>query len=162
MKHFTLFLALSLLFSLVAGCGNNPFGTVKVSGTVTLDGKPIDGVTVMFLPTAEWAMQSSGQTVADGSFVLSTSGAEFGGGAQPGEYNVTFTKAEAEQDASAAPAPSLDDVIDGKVPQSGLYQPPKMIFIVPSKYGNPATSGIAPVKVEKGGKNHFEFRLSTQ
>jgi hypothetical protein len=41
-------------------------------------------------------------------------------------------------------------------------RPPKTTYLVPEKYESPATSGIVPVKIEKGKKNTFNFELSTK
>jgi hypothetical protein len=46
--------------------------TVPVSGTVTLDGVPIDGVGVVFRPTTPNGLLASGETNTAGSFQLRT------------------------------------------------------------------------------------------
>jgi hypothetical protein len=74
-----------LLLALVsAGCGKP--GPVKVRGTVTLDGNPLPGATVTFVPR-HGGRPASAVTLADGTFKLTTFNT--GDGALPGEYKVT-------------------------------------------------------------------------
>ncbi len=47
-----------LLALCVAGCRKDPFGATRVTGTVTLDGTPVEGVNVAFLPTGGAGMYS--------------------------------------------------------------------------------------------------------
>ena len=56
------------LFTLV-GCGG-PKGpaVTAVSGTVMLDGEPLDGASVVFHPTSSSGLAGSGKTSADGTF----------------------------------------------------------------------------------------------
>jgi hypothetical protein len=62
---------------------------VKVQGAVTLDGKPLAGAMVTFLPSGEkgGGRPAGGRTDADGSFRLTTFKAD--DGALPGHYRVT-------------------------------------------------------------------------
>jgi hypothetical protein len=69
---------------LAAGCG----GPVTVKGTVTLDGQPLEGATVMFIPVNEW-VGANAVTDADGRFTLIGTKAD---GLMPGEYKVTVSK----------------------------------------------------------------------
>ena len=57
---------------------------IPVTGTVTLDGKPVDDVAVLFAPAAK-GPAASGTTDAGGKFQLMTVNDP---GAVPGEYNV--------------------------------------------------------------------------
>ncbi|MDR0336217.1 MAG: hypothetical protein LBI18_03905 [Planctomycetaceae bacterium] len=142
-----------IVFVLLAGCrNNNPYGTIPVSGTIKLDGQPIGGVHVTFLPVSAGKMEAFGMTIQDGSFVLSTGGAKFGNGAQPGEYHVIFSKTDIEDKYK----------IDKKDDVSALPFLAPIIHLIPEKYNNLSTSGIAPVKVEKNKKNIFGFDLSTK
>lgn len=130
-----------LCLLVLSGCSEkNPFDTVKVKGNVLVDGAPLKEISVIFSPVAG-DQSASGLTDATGAFVLTVAGAPYGTGAMAGEYNVLFSK--------------LEMVSQGE----GQVSKPK--HIVPEKYGNAKTSGIASVKVEKGGKNEFNFELST-
>jgi hypothetical protein len=152
MKHFYLLLILFL----AAGCGGNPLGTVKVSGTVSVDDQPMEGVMVTFSSLSGDGVTAVGTTGSDGSFTLTTTGADFGSGAIPGQYAPIFSKT-VYNNPNAGAAPS-DDYLNNP----GVSPPPVAVDLIPSKYANPATSGIEPVTVEKSGKNHFEFKLSSK
>ena len=77
---------LLFLFTVV-GCGGpkGPAVTV-VSGTVMLDGEPLDGASVVFHPTSSSGLAGAGKTSADGTFGLTTFRATPGAGVVPGEY----------------------------------------------------------------------------
>ncbi|MDR2115160.1 MAG: hypothetical protein LBP87_02140 [Planctomycetaceae bacterium] len=147
---------------ILPGCrNNNPYGTIPVSGTVKLDGKPIEGVKITFLPITAGKMDAFGMTTQNGSFVLSTGGAKFGGGAQPGEYNVIFSKTDIEDKYKIDTGLSPEEYNKKYSVSAPPFIAPK-IHLIPEKYNNPLTSGIAPVKIEKGKKNVFDFDLSTK
>ncbi|MDR0869453.1 MAG: carboxypeptidase-like regulatory domain-containing protein [Planctomycetaceae bacterium] len=149
MKHIIILL---LLCFAAIGCNNpNPFGTIKVSGTVLLDGNPVQGISVNFNPVGG-DISAGGLTDDTGKYTLTTGGATVGGGAIPGEYNVTFSKVEIE-------GAELD--MDEYLKKFGDRQP-KITYVVPQKYEDVKTSGIASVKVEKGEKNIFNFELTTK
>ncbi|MDR2170127.1 MAG: carboxypeptidase-like regulatory domain-containing protein [Planctomycetaceae bacterium] len=142
---------------LLSGCQKNPFGTIPVTGTVKVDGKPAEGVNVTLIPISTSNLGAYGLTIADGSFVTTTAGAKFGCGAQPGEYNVTFSKTDVEEKYKSNTFRDPND----KTPLKDYVVPP-LIYIIPERYGDIKTSGITPIKVEKGKKNHFNFDLSTK
>lgn len=79
---------------LLAGCGGgDQFDTAPVSGTVTLNGEPVTGGTVMLRPIAEGETQIAGKGASapvqeDGSFVLTTY--EQGDGAVVGKHHVSY------------------------------------------------------------------------
>ncbi|MDR1270847.1 MAG: hypothetical protein LBK82_15135 [Planctomycetaceae bacterium] len=83
---------LTLFFVLLlCGCGTK-LPIVPVSGTVTLDGKPLEGFQVFFQPvhekTSETMLTSSGLTDARGKFLLKTVEENPRNGASVGEYRV--------------------------------------------------------------------------
>jgi len=79
-------LAVAVLFASLVGCGG---GLSKVEGVVTLDGTPVEGATVSFIPTSGKANLVVGQTDASGKFSLKTGDKS---GAPPGDYKVTVLK----------------------------------------------------------------------
>jgi hypothetical protein len=83
---FTLFFVLFL-----CGC-NAKLPIVSVSGTVTLDGKPLEGFQVFFQPihgkTSETMLTSSGLTDVQGKFLLKTVEENPRNGVSVGEYRV--------------------------------------------------------------------------
>lgn len=91
--------------------------TAKVIGTVTLDGKPLKGAAVVFVPKEGRA--AAGITDELGRYSMTTF--EEHDGAVPGEYRVTIT--------TQTP------------PASG--KPGDQQIRTPAKYGNPETSGVS-------------------
>jgi outer membrane usher protein FimD/PapC len=91
--------ALLVLFTFVAilmnlGCGTSNLS--KVEGIVTLDGKPLSGATVSFIPVKKEGKPAFGQTDKDGSFRLTTF--RTNDGAQPGEYQVVVVVEKANEE----------------------------------------------------------------
>ena len=85
-------LAMVVVLAFSAGCRRSGVDqTVKVTGVVTLDGKPCGEVLVMFYPTK--GRPASGTTDSEGRFSLSTFAR--GDGAIPGQHTVAITEAAA-------------------------------------------------------------------
>ena len=83
---------LMLLALAAVGCGGK-YSPVAVEGTVTLDGQPLDGAMVSFLPQEGAGRAATGMTDADGTFQLTTF--QEGDGALPGTYRVIVTRTDA-------------------------------------------------------------------
>ena len=71
-----MWLALGFAICLLSGCQSQPYGVAPVSGTVTLDGKPLPKASVTFVPMATKENQNPGPTAqgmtdAQGRFQLS-------------------------------------------------------------------------------------------
>jgi hypothetical protein len=81
--------ALLALSVSILGCSNRP-GVVPVEGIVLLDGNPLEGATVTFLPQGDHGRPASGRTDSTGAFHLTTF--DKGDGAMPGEYRVVVKK----------------------------------------------------------------------
>jgi hypothetical protein len=144
---------LVVVFVVLFGCGQtNPYDTVYVEGVVKLDGVLVSEVNVNFEPINGEGNTAGGLTDSLGKFKLTTGGAPFGSGAIAAEYNVTFSKTEVE-------GANLNEEEYKK--QIGSRQP-NVTHLIPEKYNNPSTSGINPVKVEKGKPNKFNFDLTTK
>jgi len=77
---FALFCFAAVLFAGLSGCGNT-IPTASVSGTITINGKPVQGVEVQFVPEAK-IRPSIGMTDANGrykaEFLSSQSGVALG------------------------------------------------------------------------------------
>lgn len=102
-----------------AGCSN----LVPVQGEVTLDGQPLAGAQVMFVPTT--GRPATGKTDAHGKFRLTTNHANDGVAA--GEYTVTVTANKVEYQAKPGS-------------EEGFVE--KLIWLAPEKYSRPAESGL--------------------
>ena len=132
--------ATGLLAVLIAGCGGG-LDLIPVSGTVTLDGQPVDGAAVVFVPVAG-GPAASGSTDAGGKFRLTTVNQP---GAVPGEYNVTVTK----QTMHGITA-------DGMPGPGGI----RIEWHVPQRYSRAKTSGLTATV--GGNKREVSFALTSK
>jgi len=114
----------------------------KVTGTVTLDGKPLSGATIVFAP--QQGRPACGVTDARGRSALSTFDKD--DGALPGVYRVTITAGDSQDSAK---------------PNQG--QPHRAVAdkpAIPARYSVPAmtelTTDVRP------GTNVWDFELSSR
>lgn len=170
-----------LLLAVAGGCSKGvSLKTVPVSGKVTLDGQPVSGATVTFLPEVPAAgaalAPSSGLTGADGSYKLITmgSGREAFDGIPPGNYKIIVTK-----QSSAAATPDMTTMMTndpakisamtneerdrmrggGSMPNGQQPAAPKSE--IPNQYATPSTSGFAAT-VAASGAQTFDFPLTSK
>jgi hypothetical protein len=136
----------------LAGCGGSGGPALyAVKGTVTYNGKPLEGANVNFVPTASGGQQAVGTTDAKGQYILSTLGRP---GAVLGEHMVTVTKFS----AGSGPAnPKPEDMM--KMQRKGAVVTGSRSEI-PSKYGMTTTSGFKFVVGKDTSKNVFDLPLT--
>lgn len=118
---FPLALLVALLGTVV-GCGQGGPSLVQVTGSVSVDGKPANGATVIFHPTdKEMKLIPAATTDENGKFKLATSARE---GVPVGSYDVTVTW----PDPSVQPTPAQKlqglgepgpDLLNGKYQKKG-------------------------------------------
>ena len=159
-SNVALFFVISGLVVL-QGCGGNSLGTVPVSGTVTLDGNSISGVTVSFAPTGTEGREAYGTTDAGGQFVLTVPGAPVGSGTIPGDYRVMLSKMSNPLEGINTEGMESDE-IDAEMRRHFPRGLPSPEHLLPAKYADRTTTDIAPVTVERRGKNNFTFELKSQ
>lgn len=94
------FLSLALIAAAFLGCGSRGPKTARVSGTVTMAGKPLANVGVTFLPTKK-GPAAFGTTNDNGEFTLTTT--RRGDGAVIGKHKVTVGIAQEGQKGPAIP-----------------------------------------------------------
>ncbi|WP_146117760.1 MULTISPECIES: carboxypeptidase-like regulatory domain-containing protein [Pirellulaceae] len=141
MNKYSWFLSCFIcLTSLVAiGCSKGDMPEIgHVSGTVTLDGKPMEGVQVMFEPV-DGARSSTAMTDAEGKYVLQYNGNTEG--TKTGENLVRLISARGA---------TRDD--NGRVTDPGKKE------AFPPEYNSSSTQ---VVNVE-GGENVFDFNVTTK
>jgi hypothetical protein len=123
-----------------AGCSgepNVPIGTL--SGTVTLDGKPVPEATINFIKPSGFAASTE---IKDGAYEIADS--QYGGGLPAGDYLV-----------SIAPVVTMEaDPLAKSKTKSPLEAK------IPVKYRDPGTSGLTAEVSEEATKANF--RLSSQ
>jgi len=101
------------LMCFVVGCGGAPpvETLVPVGGTLMVNGKPLDGVTVTFIPEiAKNNRGGSGTTGADGSFTVTDLTQNLPGLAV-GKYTVAYSRMRLP-DGSAPPEPKEGETIN--------------------------------------------------
>ncbi len=139
MRHERLTAAVFAAIAVTAcflGCGDGRPALVPVTGTVTFDGKPIQGAEVMFM--VKGGRPSRGETDAEGRFALSTF--EEGDGCAPGAAQVVVQKQSFHYNQQG----------------EGITT-----FIIPQRYGIPGRSGL-DVEVIAGGENDFSLELRSR
>lgn len=127
-----------MLLAGASGCGG---GLVPVTGVVTLDGQPVEGAMVLFVPEDNRGRPAQGVTAGDGSFTLST-GME--PGAAAGDYKVLVTKTSGTLPPGADPA-----------------SPGYLKSLLPKVYGEAQTTPFHE-KVPTAGRVVLELRSAPQ
>lgn len=162
----------------LAGCGKQ--GSIKtypIKGTVTYNGKALDGASVVYVPRNPDAPRTSGTTDAEGKFTLSTfvGASEILPGAPADEYKVLVTKMKTSEEAAPVLSPDfqklpeaekqkrMQEAMSGMRPPVGgpteKMEPKGPTSLVPEKYGNVKTTPISDV-VTSGTNEPREFKLT--
>jgi len=151
------------------GC-HSGLRTEYVEGIVTLDGDPVEGALVTFIPASgETARAAAGTTDARGRYTLTTvEGGKPGRGTTEGDYKVTVAKrapdTTQEKREAAEPAlpqdrpPTIEEMAAADRARRSAGLPPPFLYLTPKQYNNPETSGLTATVVR--GKNKFDFALS--
>ncbi|TWT93429.1 hypothetical protein Pla108_39230 [Botrimarina colliarenosi] len=132
---------LAALILLMAGCGGGP-PMGKVSGTVSLDGKPMSFGTVM-MQHVEGGQPSRGEIQPDGTFVMSTFHPE--DGARVGENRIRVT-AYSTQDPRTNPGGASSGALG--------------VLVIPEAYGSFGASGLK-ADVEPGDNPPLNLELTS-
>jgi hypothetical protein len=135
----------------MSGCGKGR--TVKVSGIVKLDGQPVEGAMVQFIPVdPEKGRVASGRTGSDGKFRLTTTNPN--DGAIPGEYKVLVTfeeQKDAPEGVGGGPgggmrpdqmAKQFQGITEQQKKEGGGGQPKKKATKIPAAYGDVKTTTL--------------------
>lgn len=150
MRHFVCFFLLAGS-SVGIGCIRQPGveGVVPVSGTVTYQGRPVEGATVVFAPQGP-SRAACGRTDSSGRFHLTTLVPR--DGALPGEYQVSVSKTQVE-------TPMTEEESQAYFEKHGTSPIIKTKEFLPEKYKTTATSGLT-AEVAKGNAHDFAFVLA--
>lgn len=128
---------LAIALMAAAGCSDSDFSTV--SGHVSLDGKPLDGGAITFIPATSGPL-AYGNVAPDGSYSLQSSGGVEG--LRPGSYTATVSY------RSGRPSPGMT-----------LAQI-QALERVPVSYTTPETSNLHEEVVV--GENVINLQLTTK
>jgi hypothetical protein len=150
-------------FALV-GCGSSDLpNTVPVTGTVTMDGTPVDGATVNFL-SEQGSIVSGGTTDASGKFSLTTTvGSQSVPGAVVGSHGVAVVKTESSGQEMADPndLEATKAMMEKMTTNPAVTSEFKAKYVIPQKYNNPAQSQIK-AQVTEAGPNDIKIELSSR
>lgn len=153
---------LMLALVALAGCGGSSAfpKTYPVTGTVKLNGKPVDGAMVVF-QLESGKENALGTTDKNGEFSLSMF--RPGDGAIPGKYKVSIKKEDAVAAPTNAPPPgtigAAELAADYAPPAEVKTGPTKKKSEIPPKYTNDQTSGLIATVTESAANNKFDFDL---
>ncbi len=135
----------------VLGCGEKGPRLAPVSGTVTLDGKPLAKVIVTFVPV-EGGVSSSGVTDESGSYSLACS---LGPGAVVGKHRV-YVQSQAPSASAEVKIPDEDDPGYQPDPYASL-RAPQFVEKIPARYNKDSqlTQDVQP------GTNRIDLELQS-
>ena len=143
----------AVLLSVIGGCGDDDTvipHTAPVSGTITINGEPLEGAQVAFTSKLDnkSVKAARGLTDANGGYTLTTylNPQNEVSGATPGEFRVTVKKTERPSAATVA------EQFTGGNPAIVIKN------VVPDKYAN-AKSSPFTATVTQDGENKFDFNL---
>lgn len=158
---------LVLTVGLIGGCSRGPSRpkTYSVSGTVTFNGQPVEGASVIFVPksmvqggagqNAQGPQVATAETDAQGRYQLTTFAK--GDGAIPGEYLVKVFKYPKPETPAGTGGQGEEEY---RPPEEAETQPaaatPKNLL--PDKYANERTSGLSFTVEAKA--NTFDITLT--
>lgn len=139
MRHY-LVLGIFCLVGCSSGSGLEPEDTVAVSGTATFGGEPLPGYQITFTPK-DGRRSAGGLTDANGKFTLGTNAA--GDGCPPGICTVTVIWGGPPQEE-----PGSEVLIEDP------RKLPKQPVDLPTKFADPAKSGIEVTVPDDGLENY--------
>jgi len=143
---------MSAFFAL--GCGSAPPETlVPVTGTLLVNGMPLDGVVITFIPEiAKNSRGGSGTTSVTGAFTVIDLTQNLPGLA-PGKYTVAYSRMRLP-DGSAAPEPEAGQPVDpGTI----------LVETLPEHLQNPdPRASFNLVEISKDGITDLELKISTE
>lgn len=151
-----------LIVSVLSGCGakDDGPGYAPVSGTVTLDGSPVEGAVVTFVPesgSGNTGQISMGITDSAGQFSLATGTGKVG--AAIGNHSIAV-----ELTVKPTPPAPTDDGLAPALPNELASAPAKeaeqkTLFVVPERYNSPQSSGLKAT-VEASGLSDHKIELT--
>jgi hypothetical protein len=147
-RYAVRYLVVAILGLFVTGCGGVDYGpTGKITGRLTMDGKPLAAGTAVSFMQMEKGFLAFGLTDADGKFQVDS----FNNGDMPaGVYKVMIAPP-----AAAAPAPK--DVSAEEAFENPELLEPTVKAEFPKKYRETATSGLE--YDIQAGKNDIKIDL---
>ena len=147
---------------ILVGCANPDARFVRVEGTVTLNGEPVEGAVITFLSTVADGDSAAGNTDANGRFTMtSSSAAGAGTGVLPGEYTVVISKRDVPPDPDGAAYERGDidyNELQRRRAARGMASAPS-VELIPMRYTRPSTTDLR-ASVQPGRNAPFNFDLT--
>lgn len=146
-------LAVLSLVAVVLGCRGQSFGpTGRVSGKLTMDGKPLPAGHAVSFMQMEKGFLAYGTTDAEGNFQVNS----WNNGEMPvGSYDVMIAPP-----AGTDPAEDPNLSAEERFEKSATGAAPRQKILLPMKYRQTTTSGL---KYDiKDGDNHFDIDLKSK
>ena len=145
----------------MVGCTSAPSNpkTFPVDAMVSLDDKPVEGATIVFVPISkDDGEAASGVSDATGKFSLTTYAA--GDGVRPGSYRIRVTKFDKElvDESKRVRNMTPEEEMKAYDPDAKPPAPPKNLL--PKKYENEMTSGFS--HQVKDSPTKLELKLSSK
>jgi hypothetical protein len=128
-------------FAVCIGCGPRS-DRLPISGTVTLDGAPLDTGSIRFTSIGTDNVSATGAMIQNGQFNIAAAK-----GLSPGSYHVQISAPD-----NSAPAVT----VRGPHGEPGIPTQPERI---PPEYNVESTKSI---EVTADGDNHFEFMIDSR
>lgn len=156
-KTFALAIAVLAMSVLLTGCAPSTVDrpdTTGVTGTVTLDGEPVEGAVVTFVPTGD-GQSAVGKTDGSGQYRLTTFGG--GDGAITGEYQVKIAKYAAPEAVEASGTAEGEGA--GVEYEEDPNDTGEQESLLPEKYASESTSGLTATVSENA--TTFDFQLES-
>jgi hypothetical protein len=141
MPNLRSWIVLAFLLLPFCGCSQESDGLHAVSGTVNVDGAPVQTGSIRFEPT-EGQASFSGSMIINGKYTVPRDT-----GLLPGKYRVAIT----------APLPGTVDKSSSQALPGEA--PPLAKDLIPPEWNSASTQFI---EVKKGGSNVFPFEIATK
>jgi len=146
----------SVVILFVSGCGGREYPpTYETTGLITLDGKPIEGVTVSFLPQ-DGQQPANGKTDTNGQYRLTSFSRN--DGAMAGTFAIVMMKFPKIEVVTTPTGIPWDP---DKETDEYIFDDGKEENKLPEKYADSKTSGMLATVVADT-VNTFDFELSSR
>ena len=149
-------IALLIIFTVVVGCSGKEWPpTNKTTGTVTLDGQPLEGATVSFFPKGDFS-PANGKTDSAGRFEMTTFNSN--DGAMTGSFDVTVAQyPEVQIETTPEGKPWTEDMESDAPAELDMGDGNSL----PEKYAD-REKPVFTATVVDSDSNEFNFELSSK
>ena len=148
-------------FVCFAGCGADD-GHRKVAGTVTMNGAPVEGASLMFYAQDSAGEGGGGRTDSTGKYSITAPSATKGG-LFPGTYKVTVAKyaAAVDEDQQAFDNGEItyDELQERKAARGTYAKAEAPELLTPAQYSNKNATPLTVTGTDDPKQNVFDFDL---